>query len=227
MNSFAFNVVELRQYTLRPGRRDELVGLFEREFVAPQRALGMGLVGPFVDLDDPDRFVWWRAFADMPARAEALQAFYGDPVWAAWRDAANATMLDSDDVLLLRPLDGSPPLALAPTDVLLVTVCRLPAHDAGAAHDLRAALHAAATLDDRPPIGRCETEPAPNNFPRLPVRADATVQLWCAAFRDRAACDDHERRRTGHPAWQRLLARLDTPPQVLRLAPTAGARLRF
>lgn len=227
MNSFAFNVVELRQYTLRPGRRDALVELFEREFVAPQRALGMGLVGPFVDLDDPDRFIWWRAFADMPARAEALQAFYGGPVWAAWRDAANATMLDSDDVLLLRPLAGSAPLALAPTGVLLVTLCHLPAEDLDATPERFDDLQAAIALDGTPPMGQYATEPAPNNFPRLPVRADARVQLWCAAFRDRAACDDHERRRAAHPAWQRLLARLDAPPQVLRLAPTARACLHF
>ena len=37
-------------------------------------------------------------------RREALTAFYGGPVWAEHRDAANATMVDSDDVLLLRPL---------------------------------------------------------------------------------------------------------------------------
>lgn len=226
-SSNSFNVVELRQYTLRPGRRDELVELFEREFIASQQVLGMGLVGPFVDLDDPDRFVWWRAFADMPARAAALQAFYGGPAWAAWRDAANATMLESDDVLLLRPLDGSAPLTLAPPDVLLVTVCHLPAHDAGEAHDLRAALHAAATLDDSRPIGRCETEPAPNNFPRLPVRTDAAVQLWCTTFPDRAACAAHERRRATDPAWQRLCAGLGKPLQVLRLAPTRRACLQF
>ena len=29
-------VFELRQYTLRPGQRDRLVELFEREFVEPQ-----------------------------------------------------------------------------------------------------------------------------------------------------------------------------------------------
>ena len=34
----AWPVLELRQYTLHPGRRDELVALFEREFVEPQEA---------------------------------------------------------------------------------------------------------------------------------------------------------------------------------------------
>ena len=33
----ALSVLELRQYTLHPGRRDELIALFEREFVAAAR----------------------------------------------------------------------------------------------------------------------------------------------------------------------------------------------
>src|SRR5207342_3098936 len=96
-------VLELRQYTLRPGQRDTLIALFEREFVETQEAAGMTLLGQFRDLDAPDRFVWLRGFADMPARAMALAAFYGGPAWQAHREAANATMLDSDNLLLLRP----------------------------------------------------------------------------------------------------------------------------
>jgi hypothetical protein len=34
-------VVELRRYRLRPGRRDDLVALFERELVETQEAVGM------------------------------------------------------------------------------------------------------------------------------------------------------------------------------------------
>ena len=61
-------VVELRQYTLRPGGRDVLVELFDREFVESQEALGMEIVGQFRDLDRPDRFVWLRGFPDMVRR---------------------------------------------------------------------------------------------------------------------------------------------------------------
>jgi hypothetical protein len=105
-----YPIVELRQYTLHPGRRDDLIELFDREFVETQEAAGLAVLGQFRDLRDPDRFVWLRGFTDMPSRAAALSRFYGGPVWAAHRDAANATMIDSDDVLLLRPLDGGFPL---------------------------------------------------------------------------------------------------------------------
>src|SRR5262249_48599854 len=109
-----YPVVELRQYTLRPGQRDVLIELFDREFVESQEAAGMAVVGQFRDLDDPDRFVWIRGFESMPSRAEALAAFYGGPVWRQHAAAANATMIDSDNVLLLRPAtpgSGFPPPA--------------------------------------------------------------------------------------------------------------------
>src|SRR5438270_10566172 len=83
--------------------RDTLIDLFDREFVESQEALGMRIIGQFRDLDNPDRFVWLRGFSDMAMRTHALQAFYGGPVWKAHREAANATMIDSDNVLLLRP----------------------------------------------------------------------------------------------------------------------------
>ena len=95
-------IVELRQYTLHPQQREVLIDLFDREFVETQEALGMRVLGQFRDLDRPDQFVWLRGFADMPARQRALEGFYGGPVWAAHRHAANATMIDSDNVHLLR-----------------------------------------------------------------------------------------------------------------------------
>src|SRR5512143_2637487 len=100
-------VLELRQYTLHPGRRETLIELFDREFVDPQETEGMRVIGQFRDLDAPDRFVWLRGFPDLATRAARLGAFYGGPVWQAHREAANATMIDSDDVLLLRPVDDA------------------------------------------------------------------------------------------------------------------------
>ena len=52
-----------------PGRRDDLIELFDREFVETQEAVGIQVIGQFRDLDDPNRFVWLRGFNDMSARA--------------------------------------------------------------------------------------------------------------------------------------------------------------
>ena len=154
-------IVELRQYTLRPGRRDELIELFDREFVETQEALGIVVLGQFRDLDDPDKFVWLRSFPDMVARKEALTAFYGGPVWAAHRDQANATMIDSDDVLLLRPVGDFP----------------VPPRDGRAPRLILITEWPAAGEE----IARLRTEHAENTFPDLPIRRDIQVDIRIVA----------------------------------------------
>ncbi|KDN80682.1 NIPSNAP family protein [Kitasatospora cheerisanensis] len=160
------SIVELRQYTLHPGARETLIELFEREFVTGQQDAGITVGGRFRDLDDPDRFVWLRAFPDLTHRRRALEAFYTGPVWRAHREAANATMLDSDDVLLLRG-PGYP----LPPDAREVgaTICVPP--DAGA-FDAYADRH----LNRGHALHR--TEHAVNDFPRLPVRTGLDARVW-------------------------------------------------
>lgn len=100
----ALDVIELRRYVMKPGRRDDLIALFERSFIESQEACGMLPIGHFRDLDDPQSFVWFRGFPDMERRRRALEAFYLESrAWLDNRDAANDTMVDSDNVLLLRP----------------------------------------------------------------------------------------------------------------------------
>src|SRR5260370_17117922 len=108
MHGVRYPVVELRQYTLNPGQREVLIDLFDREFVESQEAAGMMILGQFRDTDDPDRFVWLRGFSDMPGRAKALDRFYTGPVWRAHSPQATATMIDSDDMLPLRPVPAHP-----------------------------------------------------------------------------------------------------------------------
>lgn len=171
-------VLELRQYTLRPGARDTLVRLFDDHFIEGQEQCGMRVIGQFRDLDDPDRFVWLRGFADMEARTRALEAFYGGPVWKEHGPAANATMVDHTNVLLLKPVTGTtgfrfdPRLRPEPESpavaggVVLATIDHVsgpPGPDAVAApSDARA-------------LARLVTERARNPFTRLPVREDANV----------------------------------------------------
>src|SRR2546423_6604987 len=96
-------IVELRQYTLHPGKRDVLIDLFDREFVESQETLGMKVIGQFRDLDNPNRFVWLRGFRDMPSRAQALKNFYGGAAWRGQRQTAHPTPLQSPKLLLLLP----------------------------------------------------------------------------------------------------------------------------
>jgi hypothetical protein len=167
-------IVELRQYTLRPGRRDELIELFDREFVESQEELGLAVLGQFRDLDRPDMFVWLRGFRDMAVRRRGLEAFYAGPVWKRHGPAANATMIDSDDVLLLRAI--VPPPAAArdgrpPTSVLTATIWYRdrPFDDAFTRWFRDRDAGAVAVLS---------TEYAENDFPALPVREGEHAFAW-------------------------------------------------
>ena len=50
----ALPVVELRQYTLKPGRRETLIDIFDSHFIEGQEDAGMTIIGQFRDLDRPD-----------------------------------------------------------------------------------------------------------------------------------------------------------------------------
>lgn len=209
-------VLELREYTLHPGRRDELIELFERAFIEPQEALGIELPGLFRDAERPDRFIWLRAFSDMAARKEALGAFYGGPVWRANADAANATMIDSDNVLLLRPADSASGFdrggALLRGPLLAATYAfgDLDACDAFArrfASDIAPKL----MREGAAVLATFVTEPSENTFPRLPVRAGDRVFV---AFIDGIS-------------RERFLSRAPQPHEVNELVPTSRSHLRL
>lgn len=74
-------IVEIRHYTLRPGRREEFIAFFEAENGPALRAAGMLVMGPFRDLEDADKVHWLRAFPSEAARAAIKDDFYGGPVW--------------------------------------------------------------------------------------------------------------------------------------------------
>jgi quinol monooxygenase YgiN len=216
-------IVELRQYTLVPGRREELIELFEREFVETQEAAGITLLGLFRDLGDPDKFVWLRGFPDMPTRAEALARFYGGPAWRRHRTQANATMIDSDDVLLLRPVGDLPRSAGGPVCATIYSSGALFSDAFADFFDqrMRPLLAAAGAT----PLAVLSTEYAENTFPALPVREGEHTFVWLTA------ATDYERRLAADGRWRDevlpiLRAELLGVPQTLHLAPTRRSPLR-
>lgn len=230
-------IVELRQYTLYPGQRDVLIDLFEREFVEHQEELGIRLIGQFRDLDDPDRFVWLRGFPAMEARGRSLQALYGGPVWKQHRDVANATMIDSDNVLLLHPARSDSGFALSTASrpsrgttgarpgVVIACIFNLGAPAEGSfinffEHQLAPPfVNAGASL-----LGYFATERSPNNFPALPIREGENVFVCFAGFApgqsEAAVIAELSSfgKSTAAPG-------LTQAPQVLRLMPTARSLL--
>jgi hypothetical protein len=232
-------VVELRRYALRHGQRERLIELFDREFVETQEAVGMCVLGQFRDLDDPDSFVWMRGFNDMETRRNALEAFYGGLVWREHARAANATMIDSDNVLLLRPVAGLEldrarrPAAgsrVDPPGLLAVTIWSLARDTASRVPELfRDALEPALGAVGIRVLATYATEHSKNTFPGLPVRENEDVFVSMSMFDNEVAHARHVHALEHSSLWSDacdafapFLTRLE---EVLRLTPTARSAL--
>lgn len=228
-------ILELRRYSLHPGQRDVLIELFDREFVESQEALGMRVLGQFRDVADPDAFVWVRWFPDLATRGVALPGFYHGAVWRAHREAANATMASSDDVLLLRPtvpgrrFDLDPAVRDTPVaSVVEVTVYYLTAPpDDAVVEFFDGTVLPLLELAGARSLALWQTEYAANNFPALPVREQVHVLVSFASFPDRDAVAAHHDRLAGLPAWtDDIQPRLPADVERFQLVPTNRSILR-
>jgi NIPSNAP protein len=231
-------IVELRRYTLHPGRRDDLIELFDREFIETQEAVGIQVIGQFYDLEDPDQFVWLRGFNEMSAREGSLHAFYSGPVWKAHRDAANATMIDSDNVLLLcrvHPTSGfslkkgtRPPrssrMVRAGFVVVTIYYFNKPV-TSDFINYFENTIHPALMEADVSVLAYFVTDDSPNTFPQLPVREGEYVFVWFAGFEDQVSYERHLAKLEESTGWEHEISKflkkhLRGKPEILRLTPT-------
>jgi quinol monooxygenase YgiN len=235
-------IAELRQYTLHPGKRDVLIDLFDQEFIESQEALGIKVLGQFRDLDDPNRFVWLRGFRDMPSRAQALQAFYGGPVWKQHREAANATMVDSDNVLLLHPATPDSGFELennhrspagatkVPKGLVVVTIYYF---DEPVSNDFvdffEHTLKPVLTKNGVSILAYFVTENSENTFPTLPIRKGENVFIWFSLYHDVAAYEEQTAALAQFQTWrgvaEEFARRIERPSEVRRLTPTARSEI--
>ena len=99
-------IVEVRSYRIKPGRRAEFIELFERRAIAAQRSHGMKIVGPLLDLENPNKFVFLRSFPSMEELEQMKAAFYGGELWKNELEAIAMPMLESYDVILCETTPG-------------------------------------------------------------------------------------------------------------------------
>lgn len=235
-------IVDLRMYTHQPNKRDDFIELFEAEFIETQEAVGIQVIGQFYDLDDPDRFVCLRGFNDMHAREQSLTAFYNGPIWKIHRDSANATLIDSDNVLLLRlahptsgfSLNGNRPRLgsrLKQDGFVTATIYYFNRPvDSDFNPYFENMIHPMLMETDALLLAYFVTEDSPNTYPRLPVREGEHVFVWFAGFQSQEAYKEHSAELTRSTLWNQeiskyLKRRLIRKPEVLRLSPTPRSRL--
>jgi hypothetical protein len=231
-------VVELRRYVVKPGERERFARRFEGWFPEAFQQLGAVIQGQFLERSDATRFTWLRGFPSYEARAELNGEFYSGWLWKEHAAEMNAMMSAVDDVLLLRPLADGRGVALLPAVD--------PARAEGAARGVVAAqlfpvkpgqLEAFARLAE-PTFARYRaagareagvlaTLEAPNNFPRLPVRADGPYLVWLGVLEDEAALARFTPNVGASLASLAAAGLLRREPELLILDPTQRSRLRW
>jgi hypothetical protein len=233
-----YTVLELRRYTIAPGGRQQCARYFETWFPEAFQQLGALVFGHFFERERADHFTWLRGFRDMPARAAVNHAFYGGPVWREHKATLNRLILDSDNVLLLRPLyadSGIPALravdpvaepsgaqGLVVAQIFKVDPDRLDGFALAAEHWFvnyrgKGVIEAGilATLDQ------------PNNFPQHPIRSDGCYLVWLGVLRDDEALAALRPAFAAAETALQATGMLEAPAELLVLDPGRRSRLRW
>ena len=189
------SVIELRNYILKPGTRDNFTNYFEENFIQSQIELGGYPIGQFSIKGMVDNFFWIRGFTDMDLRSKFLPAFYYGPIWKQYGAVANSMLVNNDNVYLLRPLTWS---KNSLQNGRSVTINQLKTRKGIAVIDLYIAntkLDQLITFFSETYISMLENEGienytlwtselSENDFPRLPVFQDKNLLVAITFYKD-------------------------------------------
>jgi hypothetical protein len=230
-------VVEFRRYTITPGGQQDFATYFQSYFPEAFQQLGAIALGQFTERGNPTSFTWLRGFKNMEGRAIVNSAFYYGPLWKEHKATLNALIVDSDNVMLMRPLRPVPVLpAVDPVKEREgahgVVVAQIFALKAGVTAEAFAQQAESAFSSYRAAgareAGILATLDVPNNFPQLPVRTDGTYVAWMGIVKDNQVLELRLK-----PAIDHAAAAIDktgllrAAPELLILDPANRSRLRW
>jgi hypothetical protein len=205
----------------------------------PEAFQQMGAIafGQFFERKNPVRFTWIRGFKNTDARAIINAGFYYGPLWKEHGSTMNSLMVDSDDVLLLRPLSPEHGIPVLPSvdpvkegngaqGVVVAQIFGVKPNNVDAFAQQGAATFASYRAAGAREAGVLVTLDAPNNFPQLPVRTDGPYLVWLGIVKDNKTLEAQliplaER----SPLSATDLLR--TTPELVILDPTRRSRLRW
>jgi hypothetical protein len=233
-----FQVVEFRRYTIRDGEREHFAQYFESYFPEAFQQLGAIAVGQFLERGESSRFTWLRAFHSMDDRAKVNALFYYGPLWKEHSTTLNSLMTDSDNVLLLRPLNRERGILVLPAvdpvkeekGAQGVVIAQIFSVNAGKVDTF--AEEAESTFSRYREAGAREAAvlvslDAPNNFPQLPVRTDGPFVVWLGIVENESSLKSFTHLLE---SAQQSLSRtelLRAAPEIVVLDPTKRSRLRW
>ena len=234
-----FQVIEFRRYTIKEGERQHFAQYFENYFPEAFEQLGAIAAGSFFERRNQTGFTWIRGFHTIDARAVVNAAFYYGPLWKEHKKTLNDLMTDSDNVMLLCPLNperGVPVLpAVDPVTeengargIVVAQIFAIKPNSVEAfakeAETTFASYRAAGARE----AGVLVTLDVTNNFPQLPIRTDGPYLVWLGILKDNQMLEKDFTPVSEH-SLQSLLATglIRGTPELVVLDPTHRSRLRW
>jgi hypothetical protein len=234
-----FQVFEFRRYIIKEGEREHFAEYFESYFPEAFQQMGAIAFGQFFERKNPVGFTWLRGFKNTDARAIINAGFYYGPLWREHSSTMNNLMVDSDNVLLLRPLNPEHGIPVLPAvdpvretkgaqGIVIAQIFAVKPNGVDAFAQQAEATFAGYRSAGVREAGVLVTLDAPNNFPQLPVRTDGPYLVWLGIVKDNKAL---ETRLT--PVAERSLQSLSatdllrSAPELVILDPTRRSRLRW
>ena len=234
-----FQVIEFRRYTVKAGEREHFARYFESYFPEAFQQLGAMAFGQFFERKNPIGFTWIRGFKNMDARAIVNAEFYYGPLWREHAFTMNGLMVDSNNVLLLRPLSPERGITVLPAvdpvteaegaqGVVIAQIFAVKANSVDVFAQQAEATFSGYRAAGVREAGVLVTLDVPNNFPQLPVRTDGPYLVWLGIMKDNQTLENRF-----IPLAERSLQSLSTTgllrgaPELVILDPTSRSRLRW
>ena len=81
--------------------RARFLEIFRTKSILEHRRLGMKILGPYLSIDDPDRFFLMRGFPDLASREPMKATFYEGDLWKRELESVLMPMIDKYEVVLV------------------------------------------------------------------------------------------------------------------------------
>ena len=234
-----FQVLEFRRYTIKEGEREHFAQYFDAYFPEALQQLGTIVAGDFFERKNSSGFTWIRGFHTLEDRAVVNAQFYAGSVWKEHKKTMNDLIVDSDNVMLLRPLRPERGIPILPAvdpiveangvqGIVVAQIFAVKADSveafAKAAEPTFASYRAAGVRE----AGILVTLDVPNNYPQLPIRTDGPFLVWLGVLKDKQMLENEF-----NPLAERSLQSLSATglirgaPESVVLDPTRRSRLRW
>jgi hypothetical protein len=234
-----FQVLEFRRYTIQEGEREHFAQYFDAYFPEALQQLGTIVAGDFFERKNSSGFTWIRGFHTLEDRAVVNAQFYAGSVWKEHKKTMNDLIVDSDNVMLLRPLSPERGIPILPAvdpiveangvqGIVVAQIFAVKADSveafAKAAEPTFASYRAAGVRE----AGVLVTLDVPNNYPQLPIRTDGPFLVWLGVLKDKQMLENEF-----NPLAERSLQSLSATglirgaPESVVLDPTRRSRLRW